>query len=305
MSLTCEDNDHSPLFFQPDKAGFYAPRNAHNSPERINCYRNIGRFIGLCLLHNHILPLPLCRHVLKVILGRRISWHDLAFYDSVLYENLRQLVAEATQDPGSIESYELTFEVDSGTGPVELLQNGAAFPVTAANIHDYVRLYARYKMVGPARSALQALTEGVSDVIPRSRLTGLTAEDLRLILNGSGEISVELLKQITQFNNESGPANENPEKMTRFKKWFWSIVERMSATEKQELVYFWTSSPALPATEEAFQPVPSITIRPSSDHQLPTANTCISRLYIPSYSSKSILKSKLLIAIKTEGFGFV
>lgn len=70
-------------------------------------------------------------------------------------------------------------------------------------------------------------------------------------------------------------------------------------------VYFWTSSPSLPASEEGFQPMPSITIRPPDDQHLPTANTCISRLYVPLYSSKQILKQKLLLAIKTKNFGFV
>ncbi|KAL0171203.1 hypothetical protein M9458_031514, partial [Cirrhinus mrigala] len=57
--------------------------------------------------------------------------------------------------------------------------------------------------------------------------------------------------------------------------------------------------------EEGFQPMPSITIRPPDDQHLPTANTCISRLYVPLYSSKQILKQKLLLAIKTKNFGFV
>ena len=113
----------------------------------------------------------------------------------------------------------------------------------------------------------------------------------------------------------------------------------------QDLVYFWTGSPALPASEEGFQPMPSVTIRyflpiklvtmelnylsrPADDSHLPSANTCISRLYIPLYSrfgpnrnyhlwdcfwpilitqpfSKQILKAKLLMAIKTKNFGFV
>uniref|UniRef100_A0A8V5GLU6 Uncharacterized protein n=1 Tax=Melopsittacus undulatus TaxID=13146 RepID=A0A8V5GLU6_MELUD len=98
---------------------------------------------------------------------------------------------------------------------------------------------------------------------------------------------------------------ENAEKLLQFKRWFWSIVEKMSMTERQDLVYFWTSSPSLPASEEGFQPMPSITIRPPDDQHLPTANTCISRLYVPLYSSKQILKQKLLLAIKTKNFGFV
>ena len=70
-------------------------------------------------------------------------------------------------------------------------------------------------------------------------------------------------------------------------------------------VYFWTGSPALPASEAGFQPQPSVTIRPADDQHLPTANTCISRLYVPLYSSKNILKLKLQYAIKTKMFGFV
>ncbi len=46
-----------------------------------------------------------------------------------------------------------------------------------------------------------------------------------------------------------------------FKRWLWAVIERMSGLEKQDLVYFWTGSPALPASEEGFQPMPSVTIR--------------------------------------------
>ncbi len=39
--------------------------------------------------------------------------------------------------------------------------------------------------------------------------------------------------------------------------------------EKQDLVYFWTGSPALPASEEGFQPMLSVTIRcVSSEYRL-------------------------------------
>jgi len=61
----------------------------------------------------------------------------------------------------------------------------------------------------------------------------------------------------------------------------------------------------LPASMESYQPRPSVTIRPQDDQQFPTANTCISRLYVPLYTSKSVLRSRLLTAIKTKTFGFV
>ena len=60
------------------------------------------RVIGLCLLQNEMCPLFLNRHVLKYILGRKISWHDLAFFDPVMYESLRQLVVDSETKDASL-----------------------------------------------------------------------------------------------------------------------------------------------------------------------------------------------------------
>ncbi|BFZ21562.1 hypothetical protein BsWGS_24601 [Bradybaena similaris] len=308
--LLMEDDieDNAPLFWQPGKRGYYCPRIGKASPERLNAFRNIGRIIGLCLLQNEICPLFFNRHVLKCILGRRVGWHDLAFFDPVMYESLRSLVEDAeTKDAQLIfTALDLNFCVElcaeEGGEQVELIPDGAEVEVTAQNVHNYVRKYAEHRMVLVAEKALKNIRLGVFDVIPSNCLDGLTAEDLRLLLNGVGDINVQTLISYTSFNDESG---ENSERVQRFKRWFWAVVEKMNNCERQDLVYFWTSSPALPASEEGFQPMPSITIRPADDDHLPTANTCISRLYIPLYSTKAILKSKLLLSIKTKAFGFV
>lgn len=65
----------------------------------LNCYiyqkYMLFRLIGLCLLQNELCPMYFNRHVLKVILGRTLRFHDLAFFDPVMYESLRQLVLDA------------------------------------------------------------------------------------------------------------------------------------------------------------------------------------------------------------------
>ncbi|CAL1260917.1 unnamed protein product [Larinioides sclopetarius] len=271
-------DDNCPLFYQPGKRGFYSPRQGKCTAERLNAFRNVGRVIGLCLLQNELCPIYLNRHVIKFILSKRIGWHDLAFFDPVLYESLRQVVVDAEAKEGN------------GGGNVELVPGGRDIEVNAQNVYDYIRRYAEYRMIRSQEKALEALRSGVYDVLPSSAFDGLTAEDFRLLLNGVGEINVQTLISYTSFNDESA---EGADRLLRFKRWFWSIV------------YFWTGSAALPASEEGFQPMPSITIRPADDHFFPTANTCISRLYIPLYSSKTILRSKLLLAIKTKNFGFV
>lgn len=154
---------------------------------------------------------------------------------------------------------------------MELVPGGREQEVTASNAYLYVRRYAEYRMVKSQERALGAIRMGVYDVLPNNTLEGLTAEDFRLLLNGVGEVNVQALISYTSFNDES---KESSDKIFRFKRWFWSMMEKMPNQEKQDLVYFWTGSPALPASEEGFQPMPSITIRPPDDHHLPTANTC-------------------------------
>merc|ERR1712176_724030 len=301
-----ERADDKPLFFLPSaKQRYYAVEPGNVSMERLNVFRNVGRIIGLALLHNEICPIPLSRSVVKQILGRKVNWHDLAFYDTDLFESLRKLVHATTQDPNYLTPLDMTFEiVDKDNQTVELIPGGASLRVTEENIHDYVRRYATYKMVTKPAPAIKEIRAGVHDVISETALNGLTPEDWWLLVNGVGTVDVAKLAAMTSFNDESS-LSSNDNVVKRFETWFWEVVNSFTQTERQELLYFWTGAPALRAGEEAFEPAPSITIRHPNDQALPSANTCISRLYLHLYSSKAILKAKLSMAIKTKSFGFV
>ena len=41
----CQVEDNEPLFYSPGKRGFYTPRQGYGSFERINAFRNIGRYV--------------------------------------------------------------------------------------------------------------------------------------------------------------------------------------------------------------------------------------------------------------------
>ena len=331
-----EPTDNSPLFWQPDKnmPGFFSPRAGLKTAARLNAFRNVGRIVAICLLQNELCPIAFSRHVIKFVLNRPIKWHDLAFFDSQMYESFRKMIndaesfllsalaeSKATESKASrraafkkaiancntqiFDPLDLSFSVDLGKeeegGNHELIEDGSKIKVDYSNVYEFVKRYAEFRMVKHAESCLQELRAGLLDVLPASALVGLTAEDFRLLLNGVADINIHILASYTTISDESKESSRRPQ----FEKWFWTTLERMSQQEKQELLFFWTGSPYLPASEEGFQPLPTITLRPPSDQHLPTANTCINRLYVPMYSSKSILKTKLLQAIKTKTFGFV
>lgn len=71
-------------------------------------------------------------------------------------------------------------------------------------------------------------------MLPETAMDGLTPEDLRLLLNGVGDINVNLLISYTSFSDESGPGNGD--KVTKIKRWLWSIVEKMTQMERMDLV---------------------------------------------------------------------
>ncbi|KAK4472261.1 hypothetical protein MN116_003530 [Schistosoma mekongi] len=344
--LLLTDVERVPLFWQPGLQGYYFPRAIPgiNLPSNQTCdsvklaarysiYRGIGRVIGLCLLTNETCPLHFSRPVLKYILGRVVHWHDFAFYDPTTFEGLRQLLLHTSEDSskpqGSIEDYNLTFSLIpaleegglSSTDAVRqpnanlytLVPGGDEVGVNESNVFEFVKKYTEFKMKTAVQEPLEQLRQGVFDVLPRNSLDGLTAEDLRLLLNGTGDIDVDVLSGYTTFLDETGTGSnvdltkscDNTNLVNRLKKWFWCTVRNMDTKQRQDLLYFWTSSPTLPASAQGFQPMPSITIRPPDDHHLPSANTCISRLYLPLYSSRHILRDKLLQAIGTKSFGFV
>lgn len=175
-----DEEDNAPLFYQPGPRGFYSPYAGRCTEARLNAFRNIGRIIGICFVQNELCPITFNRHVIKVILGRPVSWHDLAFFDSDLYESLRQLIldAESTNKDEIFAELDFRFSVDvtpeEGGQEVELMPNGRNIRVTPTNVFSYVRQYALYRMVISQFPAIQAIRAGIFDVLPTKSFEGLT-----------------------------------------------------------------------------------------------------------------------------------
>ncbi|CAJ0573357.1 unnamed protein product, partial [Mesorhabditis spiculigera] len=308
--------DTAPLFYQPsaDQPVFALSPGAM-SPIRLSAFRNVGRIIGLCLIQQHVFPLRLPRHVWKVILERPTSFHDLAFVDKELYNQLRTLIADLSGSQEGLaeklDALQLDFvttlpkEENDGQSPttIELCPNGGQQRVTAENLQEYVHEIVKCRLTrDDLMKCYQSLQQGISDVIPSGYLAHLSPEDMTLLVNGIAEMDMGRLKRLTAFTDE---CRISPGEIETIRKWFWETVDRLSEREKQDLVFFWTGSATLPALDELFVPRPSIVIRSLSDAHLPSANTCISRIYLPQYSSKKILAAKLRTAIQVKVFGFV
>jgi E3 ubiquitin-protein ligase EDD1 len=275
----------------------------------VNAYRialcnTIGRLAGTCLRQRDLFPLRFSRHVLKYLLGREVAFHDLAFFDPGLYEAQRQLLNDYTEAGDNFEDLDLCFNVklrpEMGSADIELVPGGKDVAVTPSNVQDFVQRYARLLMIECVQDELDALKAGFLEVIPANLLTDLTAEDLRLLLNGRDHVDLQLLKAATQFKHECNDRELYKATQERF----WRVVEGLPQEQQHNLIYFWMSIPSLPATQRGLVPQPVIVIRPQTE-DLPTAATCSARLSLPAYASETVLRDKLLLAIATKSFGFI
>ena len=250
------------------------------------------------------IPLLLSRHVLKYILGRQISWHDVGFFNAELYEGLRRMIVHCQEEEMTHETfhniYMLHFEALINGNQYELKPGGKSIQVTPDNIQEYVRLYSMFLMVGSVKEELEEIKTGFRLVIPSHVTQGLTAEDLQLLLSGgSTDIPYAKLKQsaIILFHSVS---DENVK--SRFLKDFYKLIRRMTNNQRQQLLYFGTGSALLTGNE--------ITLNINVNHiggmeaDLPTAATCSRLITMPCYSNYAVMKNKVLSAIACDSYGF-
>jgi len=82
----------------------------------------VGRFIGLAISNGERIPLALCPHVARFLMGQAPVLSDLRAVDLDLYQQLNNLLQMKNTSPDTIQAMELTFTVGCpvGFGPKTL-----------------------------------------------------------------------------------------------------------------------------------------------------------------------------------------
>jgi hypothetical protein len=152
---------------QPEQSGLFAPcpfLPSHSisssklttiRDQRRKYFRAVGRFLGLCFWFRYTIPLMVCRHVAKYLLGRDLAWHDLAFYNADLYEGLRRMLQDVQEEKKSEEDFTNTYccyfeaPLSGSVEPflVDLIPGGSKIPVTPDRVQEYVRSETSFQLV--------------------------------------------------------------------------------------------------------------------------------------------------------------
>jgi len=141
---------------------------------------------------------------------------------------------------------------------------------------------------------LNSFVEGLANVLPVEILSILDGVELRSLICGIEDVDVDLLKSIVEY--------EGYEETDEVVNAFWETLRELNNAEKKLFLQFVWARNRLPLKKSDFE-APFKIQRDSAntgdraDQALPSASTCFFSLALPEYTSKEILREKLLFAI--------
>ena len=98
----------------------------------------------------------------------------------------------------------------------------------------------------------------------------------------------------------------------QMREWLYEIIDEFTPLQRKQLLIFFTALHVLPlggfgALEVPANVVilPGVVTQEKLDKILPEASTCFNRLKLYNYSSKSVMKSNLIMAIENCGGFFM
>ncbi|KAG2807666.1 hypothetical protein PC112_g17304 [Phytophthora cactorum] len=262
--------------------------------DHLQHFNAAGRLIGRALLEGAVLNFHLCAPLLKMMLGTPITFDDLEYLDAEMYRNLTWLL-----DNDDAESLELDFTVTQRHGDlaqtVELIPAGRNIQVNDDNKFEFGDRKFRFMMFECVAPQLASFLKGFYEVVPQRMLLPFDYEELDYLLCGSDEINVSDWQLHTHLALES----------RQEVRWFWDVVEEMSAVYQRRLLQFATGCSRVPLV--GFQGLTNydgqlckFTLTDASGVTYFRSHACHNMLELPYFETKDDLRAALYAALYNE-----
>ena len=254
IARAVEDAVNDLFEYSDEREVLYKPRAGQGDK-----LRAFGRLLGLVILHEVPIKLPLTNGALAVLVQ--------ADLDAIPCMEWLKL-----EDPQKHKGLE------------NLLKNGVS-ELEGENVEDLIRRVAREVVIDSVKDPMNLILRGVYDVMPFGELSWLQAEELGETLAGrSGPIDAELLKHHTEYDEKALELE-----------WFWDIVANdLDSNQIAKLLEFSTGARHAPFKREQWM---QVRVTSSDLDRLPTSQLCLRQLKLSRYSSREALKAKLLWAL--------
>jgi ubiquitin-protein ligase E3 A len=196
----------------------------------------------------------------------------------------------------------LTFTADyeswGTTVSTELKVGGKNIEVTNENKEEYVDLLIDFLMNKSIEKMFKSFEKGFNKCCGGEVLSMIEPEDLEMLICGSKILDFNELKKSTVYQDGYNAESETVKR-------FWEVILEFTEDEKKKFLFFCTGCDRAPINglgDLKFY----ISKHGNNDELLPSVHTCFNHFLLPDYSTKDILREKLLKAIhNSEGFGLI
>jgi E3 ubiquitin-protein ligase TRIP12 len=182
-----------------------------------------------------------------------------------------------------------------------LLEGGATVEVTAETVGEWVALVADFTCGAALAPIREAFLEGFERVMPFWALDVFEPREICALLRGDGaRFGVEELRENVIVSHGFLPGSPTVERL-------FEVIAEFSVEEQRLLVQFITGYAQLPIGGlAALEPKLTVAQRNEvePDKLLPSVMTCKNYFKVPAYSSKQIMRERILTAY-SEGQGSV
>lgn len=264
-------------------------------------FRFVGRIIGKAIIEGQLLDCYFVKALYKMMLNNTLLLADLEDYDEQIYKSLIYMLENDAEM--LCQSFVFSSKIFDEEKDIELKPGGASVDVTNDNKFEYCQLVLHYRLYQCIKPQVDAFLQGFHDLVPSNLIKIFDYKELELLISGLPTVDIEDLKENTIYKNYS--------KQSPVVNWLWEVLEELSNSERAEFLQFVTGSSKVPVEGfkalrgnngfQKFQVVKYQLDRP--DGRLPQAHTCFFQLDLPEYSSKEVLKQRIMTAIK-EGKTF-
>lgn len=292
-------------------------------------FRLLGRAMAKALQDNRLMDIPLNHALLRRALGSPLSLYDVREIDADLGNTLEKLAGAAHAAAGgpafvdgvAVEDLCLTYQVPGY--PQYHMGVPDNTPVTSTNLGEYVAAVVDATVGHGIDAQMDAFCGAFCEVFDIATLRMFSPEEVDTLLCGTTEAwTAEGLADVIKFDH--GYTTQSPAAQHLL-----AVLGDMDATEQRRFLRFVTGSPRLPPGGlAALQPrltvvrkhsgggeqgasAPSLgpscgSLGPLAQHaadaDLPSVMTCANYIKLPPYSSKEVLKSRIMFVIH-EGQG--
>ncbi|CAH1441958.1 unnamed protein product [Lactuca virosa] len=274
----------------------------------------LGQVVAKALHDGRVLDIPFSKAFYKLILGKELTVYDIQSFDAGLGKTLIEFQA-LVERKKNLERFGKNSEFEFRGSKIQDLHLDFTLPgypdyilasgpdkemVNMMNLENYIELVVDATINSGIMKQMEAFKSGFNQVFPIKNLKIFTDEELERLLCGESETwNSNQLSDLIKFDH--GYTASSPPIIH-----FLEVIQEFDYEQQKAFVKFVTGAPRLPIGGLASLNPKLTIVRKLCDKvvdaDLPSVMTCANYLKLPPYSSKEMMKEKLLYAI-TEGQG--